>query len=238
MKNLLVALCLGLCTVFSMNAQVASTICLEEVQVAYKQIDASQVLKEGPGLEVTFEHSYVMRSDPKRATVSGEETLLMDKGFVVHETPEGLVVSDASEAFNWRQNQFVVYRTRPSLEKAGLIPRFDAGIFEHCLVRECHFVPAPGDDSISFKRAFMTVDAEGQKKYQISELEFITNPHDTTLISIKVNFVAPSLYIRSAYELKSVLRVSRKNYGAADVFLDEEGELKKKFDGAGLMDYR
>lgn len=232
-------LLLACCGMGLLPAQTASDICLVEVATAFRQIDAPLLLKGPEATRVAYLHSYVMRSDPKQEERSGEEVRVYDQQVMLHDSPDQLTVTDAEEAFNYRRHQFVVYRTRGSIDKASLLPLSDAGIFKHCQVRDCHFVPAPGHDSISYKRAYMTLDEEGQKRYQIKDLEFITNPHDTSLVSITANFTSKSPYVTASYYFRDIEPLAHDpGLRPQAYFLDGDGALKEEFKGASLKDYR
>lgn len=238
MKKLLLILNLLVCTGGVAFAQVASDVCLEEVRVALRQIDPDHCMAGPDPVRIACTHRYVMRSDARREARTEKEVWIFAPDFFQHENGEALEVSDGKEAFNWRKQQFVVYRTGSSLEKAGLLPGVEEGLLDHCLVKECDYVPIPGEDSSSHKRARLTVDAEGQKKYKVRDLEVITNPYDTSLVSIRVNFLAPSLYVSSEMEFVPAPAPEQVPGSAREVFLEENGELREKFQGARLMDYR
>lgn len=222
-----------------LKAQVASTICLDETRKAFAQIDPDQLLKSGSGVSMSYQHTYVMRMDPKQEEKVAQEERTYGMDYYRLDSPDELISGDSKETFTYRKFQNVVYRTRASLEKSGLIPMAKAELFDHCLVRECHFVPAPGRDSISYKRAYMTVDEAGQKQFQIKNMEFITNPHNGGLISIRVNFTDRALFKWSFFEFGEGNRNQKTAPGsAAEEFMGEGGELKENFKGVSLKDYR
>lgn len=221
------------------SAQIASDICLTEVTSAFRQVDPALLLNASQATRIEYMHTYVMRADPEKKTNKGTEVRMYDQGVLYHDSPDQLTVTDKKEAFNHRKNQFVIYRTRGSIDKACVLPKADPELFKHCFVRECHFVPAPGHDSISYKRAFMTVNAEGQKKYQVKDLEIITNPHDTSLVSIKVNFTPRSPYVNATYDFHSVSHSPHNpEHSPQGFFLGADGGLKEDFKGVELKDYR
>ncbi len=231
----------GLKSEAGLKAQVASTICLDETREVFAGIDPGVLLNANSTVLLIYEHTYIMRMDPKQEEKSASEVRTYRKDFYRHDSPDQLVTGDAKETFTYRKFQNVIYQTNPSLEKAGLIPLATTELFDHCLVRECHFVPAPGRDSISYKRAFMTVDEAGQKKFQIKDLEFISNPHDWSLVSIRVNFTEKSLFKWSFFEFDQgdmgIGPVPAPST-AAEEFLGEGGALKDEFEGVSLKDYR
>ena len=220
------------------HAQTASDVCLEEVRVAWNKVDAPTLLAKSEGTTLCYVHEFVMRADPKQERVRNDECRSYGNGVYVCENKDQRIVSNAQEAFAYRTKQFMVYRTKGVLAQAELVPKMNPGIFEHCLVRECHFVPAPGQDSISHKRACMTLDAEGQKKYQIIDLEIVTNPHDTTLVSLQANFSPRSLYKYAKWEFRMVERMGVTPAPPRTQFLDAEGQLQSKYKGVGLQDHR
>ena len=222
-----------------LKAQVASTICLDETKKVFEQIDPGQLLKSGSATVLAYQHTYIMRMDPKQEKKVAAEERMYGDDIYRHDSPDQLVTGDYKETFTYRKFQNVVYRTNASLEKAGLIPLATAELFDHCLVRECHFVPAPGEDSISYKRAFMTVNEAGQKKFQIKDMEFISNPHDWSLISVRVNFTDKSLFKWSFFEFEQGKGGGQAApASAAEEFLGDGGELKEEFEGVSLKDYR
>ncbi|MEM7038847.1 MAG: hypothetical protein AAF570_17835, partial [Bacteroidota bacterium] len=149
--------------------------------------------------------------------------------------------TDGTEAFNFRKYQFVMYRTKSTLKKAALIPAVDKGIFAHCTVKLCDYVPAPGKDSSSYKRAKMKVNAAGQKKYPVEEMEFIWDPIEGTMISATVSFTNRSLTKWAMFEfseINSQFQSETPPTNAKSVFLESNGELKADYQGTNLMDYR
>jgi hypothetical protein len=154
-----------------------------------------------------------------------------------HDSPDYEECTDATEAFNFRKFQFVVYRTKSTLDKAGIIPGLDAGIFDHCLVRTCEFIPAPGRDSTSFKKAFMSVDDAGQKKYQVSDLEMVWEPVNGDLIAVTVNFTERSRTVWASYSDLEFSPAENTATSAAAIFLSGDG-LADQYKGVGLKDYR
>jgi|GEM_PF-3949675 len=220
------------------RAQVASTTCLEEVRVAFQGIDPDQLLAGNEAVQLDYLHTYIIRSDKNGEERSGMESRSYHKEYFRHESGDALTVSDGKEAFNYRKQQYVIYRTVASLDKAGLIPLAKAGLFDHCLVRECHFIPTPSVEGNSYKRAFMTVDAAGQKTYQIKTMEFITNPLDGSLVSIQVEFTDRSFYQRSKFEFRPVVEAEAAGGAAQNTFLDGNGNLLPAYQGVSLKDYR
>jgi hypothetical protein len=178
-----------------------------------------------------------MRSDPKGEKVKGEETRLYAMSFLHLDCPDYEECTDATEAFNYRKNQFMVYRTKSTLEKASVIPGVDQGIFEHCMVRSCKFIPAPGRDSTSFKQAFLTVDDAGQKKYKVKDLEMVWEPTQGEMISVTVNFTEKSRTVWAMYAFKSIGPADINPGSAAAMFLQGDG-LADRYKGAELKDYR
>ena len=220
-------------------AQVASTTCLEETRESFKKIDAKVLMAGAGSVTMEYLHTYVMKMDPKQETKEAREVRTYGNNYYRLDSPDELVSGDSKETFTYRKFQNVIYRTNASLEKGGLIPMASEKLFDHCLVRECHFVPAPGQDSISYKRAFMTVDAAGQKAFQVKDLEFITNPHDGKVISVKVNFTDRSLYKWSFFQFDRIeANAGAMEGSAAKEFLGEGNDLKEKFEGVTLQDYR
>lgn len=238
MKKLLLLTSLLLATTWA-SAQIASDICLTEVKAAFRQIDAQSLLAASEATRIDYTHTYVMRTDPEKKERTGEEVRMYDQGTLYHDSPDQLTITDKQEAFNHRKGQFVVYRTRSSIAKANILPLSNQKLFDHCFVRECHFVPVPDNDSISHKRAFMTLDADGQKKFQIKDLEIVTNPHDTTLISITANFTPKSLYTKATYTFHAITKSAHNPQNTPkNHFLNAEGKLKEDFKGVELKDYR
>lgn len=223
------------------QAQVASTECITEVQQVYKQIDHQVLLSQDAAMLLEYHHSYIMRSDPKGEKIEGDEWRLYARNFLHHNGREFEACTDAKEAFNYRKYQYVVYRTKNTLDKAGLVPGMDAGLFAHATVRRCKFVPAPGQDSISYKLAFLTVDETGQKSYKITDMEMVWNPVSGAMVSLTVNFTARSRTQWAKYVFQNIGPANAESASplhAAEVFLDANGSLKGKYEGADLKDYR
>lgn len=225
----------------SLFAQTASEVCLVEVETAFQQVDAQQLLASGKATRFDYRHVYTMRADPEQKVVDSYGERMYADNLAYHDSPDALEVTNGKEAFNVRKQQFVIYRTKSSLKKAAMIPLADAGLFQHCTVRECHFIPSEKYDTLSYKRAYLTVNAEGQKKYQIENLEFITNPLDTTLISVTVNFTARSQYKNASYTIRSYEQGGagmEVPESPAALILRSDGSLNDDFKGYQLMDYR
>lgn len=222
----------------SLQSQVASTTCLEEARTAFQKVDPTTLLASQGVSQIAYLHTYIIRSDKKGEERSGIESRTYTQNYYRFESGDALTVSDATEAFNFRKQQYVVYRTAASLDKAGLIPLAKAELFDHCLVRECHFIPAPGEEGNSYKRAFMTVDAAGQKSYQIKNMEFVTNPLDSSLIRISVEFTDRAFYKWSKFEFRPLEEEAKAGGNAKAEFLDGSGALLPLFQGISLKDYR
>ena len=225
----------------SLAAQTASEVCLIEVETAFQQVDGPALLSSGKATRFDYSHVYTVRADPEQKTIESNEERMYYENMAYHDGPDALEITDAKECFNVRKQQYVIYRTKSSLKKASMIPLADPGLFQHCTVRECHFVPSELYDTLSYKRAYLTVDTEGQKKYQIENLEFITNPLDTTLISVAVNFTARSQYKNATY---TILSYEQNGEGMetpkspAALILQSDGSLHEDYKGFQLMDYR
>jgi hypothetical protein len=220
--------------------QVASTECIVEAKAVYGHIDHQNMLDRDQATLLRYEHRYIMKTDPKAEKRGGEETRIYARKFMHHMASDFEECTDATEAFNHRKFQFMVYRTASTLSKAGLVPGVDRGIFDHCLVRRCEFIPAPGQDSSSHKQAFLTVDAEGQKKYRVKDLEMVWDPVSGDMVSLIVNFTERSRTQWASYkflEINDAYTRETPISSAASIFLSGEG-LADRFKGSELKDYR
>lgn len=219
------------------QGQVASTECIVEAKGVYSWIDHQALLSKNEATRLLYDHRYIMRADPKGEKAGGEETRIYGNSFLHHDAGDFEECSDATEAFNYRKHQFMVYRTKSTLEKTSLIPGVDKGIFDHCLVRSCKFIPAPGRDSTSFKQAFLTVDEAGQKKYKVKDLEMVWEPTQNEIISVTVTFTEKSRTVWAMYTFKEIGPGELPASSAAGVFLQGDG-LADRYKGAELKDYR
>lgn len=225
----------------AVHAQIASSECLPEVKAVYQRIAPQTLLKSDKVTMIKYHHTYTTKTDPNKEKRMGEEWRMYSRDFVLHDSPDVMECSDAGETFHYRRHQFVIYRTKSALSKAAIIPGSDEGLFDHCLVRECRFVPHPDIDSTNYKRAFLTVNAEGQKKYKIKDMEVIWNPADSAIVRAVVNFTEASMTTWAAYKFHSIepdYQADPKPTDAKAEFLEASGELKNKFTGVELKDYR
>jgi hypothetical protein len=229
-------ICLSAAAAF---AQIASSECLEEVKKVYANMDHELLLAGTTQMRFDFKHSYIMRLDEEGKTVVMEENKTIGPKFYLHDCAEFTDASDATEAFSFRKNQFLVYRTKPSLPKAAIIPDVDKGVFAFCFVKECGFIPVPANDTLRHKRAYMTVNEDGQKKYKVKDLEFVWNPWNATIVTIGVTFTEKSMWKWARFDFHSV--GPEANPVGTDVkttLLDEAGELRPRFKGSDVLDYR
>lgn len=227
----------GLLTFPALQGQVASTECIVEAKAVYAHIDHKALLSQSEATLMRYDHQYIMKSDSKGEKTGGEETRIYGNSFMHLNCGDYEECTDGTEAFNFRKHQFVIYRTKSTLDKASLIPGVDKGIFDHCMVRSCKFIPAPGRDSTSFKQAFLTVDEAGQKKYKVQDLEMVWEPTQGEMISVTVTFTAKSRTVWAMYTFKEIGPGELPASSAAGVFLQGDG-LADRYKGAELKDYR
>lgn len=221
---------------FSLVAQTASTICLEEVKNAYTSID-HQALLQAPGHStLDYTRKYSVRANPDES-FSAKENRTYAPGQLRWKHAEGLTVSDENEAFIYREGQYVIYRTKSQLKKeAPVIPNVDLGIFAHCTALDCQYTA-----DRSNKSAYLVVDAAGQEKYQISSMTVETNPLDGSLVRIQVNYLAPNIYLEADYHFEKIhneAQPAKKLGSVSSIFLQEDGSPQPKYEGIKMMDYR
>lgn len=222
------------------SAQITSTACLEDIKKVYTYIDHERLMAGAEQMRIPFQHQYIMRHDEEGKTISHEETMVLGPKFLYYETPEFTECSDGGEAFNYRKYQYLIYRTQSTLSKsASIIPGMDKGIFAHCLVKECAFVDAPGKDTLHYKRAYMTVSEEGQKKYLIKDLEFIWNPLNQQPVTAGVTFTEKSIWKWARWDFHGIAKLDLPMPGDVKGNLyDANGEVHPRFKGAEVLDYR
>jgi hypothetical protein len=240
MKKLLLSAGVTLVSFSCIFAQISSTDCMEDIRKIYSRLDHEALLAGSTQTRFSFKHSYIMRFDEEGKTVTHDESLILGPKLVYYDTPEFTECSDGNEAFNYRKYQFLIYRTKSTLDKtAAIIPGMDKGIFAFCLVRECRFVPAPGEDTLRHKRAYMTVSEEGQKKYPVKDLEFVWNPLTMEPLIAGVTFTDKSLWKWGRWDFHSIAKVDQPIPG--DVkgnLLDANGQVQVQFKGSEVLDYR
>jgi hypothetical protein len=240
MKKLLVFLVLAFVACFGLVGQVSSSDCLEDLKKVYAHLDHEAILQGTDQMRFRFKHSYIMRLDEEGKTIAFEESLILGPKLAYYDTPEFTECSDGSEAFNYRKYQFLIYRTNSTLSKvAAIIPGMDKGIFAHCLVQRCAFVSAPGQDTLRHKRAYVTVNEEGQKKYMIKDLEFVWNPWTHEPLIVGATFTDKSLWKWARWDFHGIGRVeSPIASDAKGNFLDGSGKVLEGFGGSEVVDYR
>ncbi len=234
-------LLLLLCSMLSLllQAQVSSTECLDETKVVYAHLDHQALLAGSAQMHFSFTHSYIMRLDEEGKTVVMEERKTIGPSFYTHDCSEFTDASDAKEAISYRKYQMLVYRTKPNLPKAAIIPDVDKGIFATCLVTQCGYIPAPKNDTLRYKRAFMTLSDDGQKRYKVRDMEWVWNPWTKVPVSVTINFTEKSMWRWAQFAFHSIapepvpLETNIKN-----ILQDEAGELKGAFKGSEVLDYR
>lgn len=238
--NRFLFLLLLLCPALSLRAQITSSDCLADVARAFANYDAQVLLTQPGQVRMAFTHQFIMRKDEEGKTVRQEESMVYGPKFYRYETPEFMEVSDGTEGFHWRKHQRVVYRTGSSLSKsAQWIPGIDKGIFQTCVARVCEFREAPGKDTLRYKHAILSVGAEGQKKYQISEMELLWNPITYELVTIGVSFTEKSIYKWAQWDIHSYgPQEPALPVDAKAGFLDGSGKLLPDFNGVELQDVR
>jgi hypothetical protein len=219
------------------TAQLTSTECLAEAQKVFAQIDHQLLMAAQTQTRLAFKHTYVMRLDPDGKTVVMEESKTFGPQFYSYDCAEFTDISDATEAISHRKNQFIIYRTKSTLAKAAVVPEMDKGIFGTCTVRECTFIPK--NDTLRHKRAFMTLNEEGQKRYKISDMELVWNPKSGAIVSLMVNFTEKSMWKWAKFEFQSIGPVAVPvPMTVPTILLDEAGELRPAFRGSDVLDYR
>lgn len=221
------------------QAQITSTDCLTELQAVYAHIDHQALLGGSQAVTMRFKHSYIMRLDPEGKTVVMQETKTYASQFLLHECEEFLDVSDATEAFSYRKAQYIIYRTQPTLSKASLIPDMDKGALAFAKVQRCDFIPAPGNDTLRHKLAFLTLSEDGQKRYKVKDMEIVWNPLNHLPVSITVNFTDKSNWKWARFDFEQIAAdPGFATTSAKAMLLDEAGELRPRFKGSDLLDYR
>ena len=239
MKRLLLGIFLFCLLGMAAQAQLSSTECLTEVQKVYAQIDHQLLMVANGQTRLAFKHTYIMRLDPEGKTIVMEETKTFGSQFYRHQCDEFTDASDATEGFSFHPMQFLVYRTKPTLAKAAVLPETDKGVFATCTVKECEFVPIQGNDTLRYKRAFMTLNDDGQKRYKLKDLEFLWNPRSGVLVSLIANFTEKSIWKWAKFEFQSIGTViPAVATEIKSLLLDEAGELRSEFKGSDILDYR
>jgi hypothetical protein len=240
MKKLVLGVLMFVAACTAVVAQISSTDCIEDIKKVYVQIDHERLMSGADQMRIDFKHSYIMRFDEEAKTVSYDETMVFGPKFRWYDSPEFTECSDGSEAYNYRKHQMIVYRTASTLSKSGsLIPLVDKGLFAYCLVKECAFVTAPGQDTLRHKRALITVNDEGQKKYQVKELEFVWNPITSQPIVAAVTFTEKSIWKWAKWDFYKISKMEPALPGDVKTnLLDANGQLLGKFKGAEILDYR
>jgi hypothetical protein len=239
MKNLFLGLALMLLLVIPALGQLSSSECLEEIKAVYARIDAEKLMTASEQVEIQYRHQFIMRKDETGKTQTQRETRVYGKGIYLLETPEFQTCSDAQEAFHYRKFQFTVYRTKPNREDAAFIPGVDKGLWAYATVTACEFIPIKGNDTLRHKQARVVINAEGQKKYAVSDIDLVWNPLNGQLVAIGLNFTEPSLYRWARFDFESfAVPKEALPTDAKSVLLDGTGKLKETFGGAELLDYR
>jgi hypothetical protein len=237
MKQLIAGWVMATLLVGAAQAQVSSSECLAEVKQVYAQIDHELLLAGATQMRFDFQHSYIMRLDEEGKTVVMQEHKTIGPQYYQHDSPEFTDASDATEAFSFRKNQFLVYRTKPSLAKASIIPDVDKGLLAACTVKECAFVPQ--NDTLRYKRAFMIVSDEGQKRYKVRDWVMVWNPLTGVLVSLEVNFTDKSMWKWAQFVFSAIgPEATPGGTEIKSILLDEAGELQPRFKGSDVLDYR
>ena len=239
MKKLYALLLLCSIAGLQVQAQVSSTQCLDEARAVYAHIDHQALLSGAVQMHFSYTHSYIMRLDEEGKTVVMPETKTIGPGFYLHDCSEFTDASDAQEAISHRKYQMLVYRTKPNLPKAAIIPDVDSGIFATCLVSQCGYIPAPKNDTLRYKRAFMTLSDGGQQRYKVRDMEWVWNPWTQVPVSVTINFTERSMWRWAQFDFHTIapqpvpVETSIKN-----MLQDPSGQLKGPFIGMEILDYR
>ena len=84
-----------------------------------------------------------------------------------------------------------------------------------------------------------TVNDEGQKKYQVKELEFVWNPITSQPIVAAVTFTEKSIWKWAKWDFYKIAKMEPAIPGDVKTnLLDANGQLLAKFKGAEILDYR
>lgn len=221
------------------KAQTNSSDCMEQVKKAFDQIDHSRLMQLDSLTEWQFHYSYITRTDPEKRTFEFDEEMVYGKSFYLRSNNSGSSGSDASEAFHFKKDQFTVYRTKPNLNNAGFLPAVDAGIWKYGTVVQCDYVPAPGQDNNRHKHALVTINAEGQKKYKVTQIEYLWDPISETTLEVTVSYTPQSLTTWAKVKFGKHGGYSGTMKGSVqDALTDEKGELKGIYGGSETVDYR
>ena len=221
------------------TAQVASSACIEELKPVYGMIDCENLFAQDSITKLTVHHSYIMRTDPDGKTFEFDEDLYFKKQFYYHETPEYIEGSDGGEAFRFQRFQFAIYRTKSNLKKVNLFPGIDKGIFSYCTVKQCDFIPIENVDDHRHKRALLSVNTEGQGKYQATQMEFVWDPTTGHPITIAVSYTDKPLtkWVKYDFESFETVREAMPT-SMKEILMDDNGELDQPFSGSEVVDYR
>lgn len=240
MKKLFLAAFCAAALALPSVAQVSSSDCLEDIKKVYTQLDHDRLLGGSDQIQFRFKHSYIMRFDEEGKTVAYDESIVFGPKFRWYDSPEFTECSDGSEAYNYRKHQFIIYRTASTLAKsAAIIPMADKGLFAYCLAKDCAFIQAPGKDTLRHKRANLVVNEEGQKKYQLKEIEFVWNPITGQPVTVGATFTDKSIWKWARWDFYSIAKVEAPMPGDVKTNLfDANGALLSKFQGAEILDYR
>jgi hypothetical protein len=239
MKKLSLLLLIALLATVNLQAQLSASECMEEVKKVYVHIDHDALLAGDQQVQISMKHSYIMRLDTEGKLVEMEETKIIGHQFYSYDCAEFTDASDATEAFSYRKHQFIIYRTKAGLAKAAVLPEIDKGLFAMASIKECAYIPILGNDTLRHKRALLTITEEGQKRYKVKDMELVWNPKTSMPVSISLNFTEKSLWKWTKFEFHSIAQSQEPM--AQDIkaiMFNETGELKPRFKGAEILDYR
>lgn len=226
-------------------AQTASNICLEELKTAWQSVDQAKLLQGDQVTSLEYDITYTMTSDPEKKVISGHEKWLIAKNRIHHYSDEGQVFTDENHAFFYRPHQYLIYLAPSALKDEKVFQSIDAGFWSYCTVTHCDYIKTGAYEwngqTVTPKEYAIEISPEGQKKYQITSLEVITDPVFKRLISMDLTYSGKMLYSSAKYSLTSFSVKASQEAGLTSLdeqFLAEPGKLKPPYDGCTLQDVR
>jgi hypothetical protein len=230
-------------TTFSFHngiSQTASTICIEELKTALTAVDQRAWIQSEKVFLAEYVMTYQLQSNASDKPVTVEATTLISKGIMHQTDPDQETYSTESEAYVYRPFQMVIYQVGSQFKDLWLLHQFDPGILAFSTVNECLFLQPSSTDS-TLKEYRLTVNAEGQAKYNITSFVVHTNPVGNALKKIKIVYAAGAKYTFAEYQFHHIHTDAFPGTTAPDIksyFYAADWQLLPRYGGCKVMDMR
>lgn len=223
------------------QAQTASTICLEEARQAFNTIDEAVQTAQDSAVFIQWSLTAKFREKPGMPPLVSRESMIYTRDKAIYMSQDYNLYADRQEAFNHQLNQYTIYRVKSTLGKMPVMQGIDGGIFQYASVKYCGFYKAEIPEERTWKERYITLNLDGMRKYNVSGIRLITDPVDGSLKVIHVEYYGTSMYTEAEYRFIKIDTHYKPEGGVkkiSDYFLAPDGKLLPDYGTTKILDYR